>query len=59
MSASSARAFSSASRFSAAAGSKMPPQQIERALDVVDDQLCLGTHDDSYINFCAPLVAGL
>jgi hypothetical protein len=41
---SSARAFSAASFFSCAAGSKTPPQQGERLLDLADDGLNFGFH---------------
>jgi len=41
---SSARAFSAASFSSTAAGSKTPPQQGERLLDLADDGLDLGFH---------------
>jgi len=41
---SSTRAFSAASSRSSLSGSKMPPQQGERLLDLADDGLDLGFH---------------
>jgi hypothetical protein len=41
---SSASAFSSARRRSAAAGSKTPPQQFQRLLDLFGQRRNLGTH---------------
>src|ERR1043165_8885720 len=41
---SSARAFSSSSRRRALSTSKMPPQQPDRLLDVIDDLLDFGAH---------------
>jgi hypothetical protein len=37
-------AFNSASDFSSAAGSKVPPDEGERLLDLADDGLDLGFH---------------
>jgi hypothetical protein len=42
---SSARAFSPARRFWAASMSKMPPQQPDGLLDLVDDVGDFGTHE--------------
>jgi hypothetical protein len=42
---SSACLFSSASRACDASKSKMPPQQPDRPLDVLDDLLGFGAHD--------------
>jgi hypothetical protein len=44
---SSARRFSSASRFSALSTSKRPPQQPERLLDLFDDFLRFRAHDSA------------